>query len=316
MHNQALLAPLRSFVRQLDLASLDLFVLICQTGSIGAAAEQGQLAISSVSKRIKELENAVHTPLLVRHARGVVPTPAGECLLRHAQELLLGVERLRGELEEYAQGVSGHVTVYASASAVELFLAAELASFARRNPEISVDLSQRTSQEVLQAVRGGLADLGFADAHDDMHDIESRPYREEQLVLVVPRQHPLAGQQEVSFARALDNDLIGLRGSSTIQRLLEQAASEAGRVIRQRIKVASLSALCRMVESGLGIAVMPRGVLCEQARGAQLCAVSLSDRWAVRELRVYAKRFDVLSPPALRFLEHCQGEAERGRKAR
>ena len=80
MHNQALLAPLRSFVRQLDLASLDLFVLICQTGSIGAAAEQGQLAISSVSKRIKELENAVHTPLLVRHARGVVPTPAGECL--------------------------------------------------------------------------------------------------------------------------------------------------------------------------------------------------------------------------------------------
>ena len=56
MHNQALLAPLRSFVRQLDLASLDLFVLICQTGSIGAAAEQGQLAISSVSKRIKELE--------------------------------------------------------------------------------------------------------------------------------------------------------------------------------------------------------------------------------------------------------------------
>ena len=58
MHNQALLAPLRSFVRQLDLASLDLFVLICQTGSIGAAAEQGQLAISSVSKLIKELENA------------------------------------------------------------------------------------------------------------------------------------------------------------------------------------------------------------------------------------------------------------------
>ena len=71
MHNQALLAPLRSFVRQLDLASLDLFVLICQTGSIGAAAEQGQLAISSVSKRIKELERD-----LLRKERALAETAA------------------------------------------------------------------------------------------------------------------------------------------------------------------------------------------------------------------------------------------------
>ena len=308
MNEQPALAPLRSFVRQLDLASLDLFVLICQTGSIGAAAEQGQLAISSVSKRIKELEAALHTPLFVRHARGVVPTSAGECLLRHARELLLRVERLRGELEEFAQGISGHVTVYASASAVEQFLASELAGFARRNPEISVDLSQRTSQEVLQAVRSGHADLGFADAQDEMHDIESRPYREERLVLVVPHQHPLARERAVDFARALDDDLIGLRGSSTIQRLLEQAVSEAGRVIRQRIKVASLSALCRMVEGGLGIAVMPQCALQELARHGELHGVALTDAWAVRELRVYAKRFDALAPPVLRFLDHCQGQ--------
>ena len=68
MDETPVLSPLRTFVRQIDLATLDLFVLICQTGSIGAAADQGQLAISSVSKRIKELETAVRTPLLVRHA--------------------------------------------------------------------------------------------------------------------------------------------------------------------------------------------------------------------------------------------------------
>ena len=310
MDETPVLSPLRTFVRQIDLATLDLFVLICQTGSIGAAADQGQLAISSVSKRIKELETAVRTPLLVRHARGVVTTPAGECLLRHAQELLHGVERLHSELEEFAQGVSGHVTVFASASAVEQFLASELAGFARHNPEISVDLSQRASHEVLMAVRSGQADLGFADTQDDMPELESRPYRQERLVLVVPKQHELAREEAVSFARALDHDLIGLRGSSTIQRQLEQAADDAGGVIRQRIKVASLSALCRMVEGGLGIAVMPQGVLHAQARRGQLRGVQLTDAWAVRELRVYAKHFDALSPAALRFLAHCQKHAQ------
>ena len=304
------LAPLRSFLRQIDLATLDLFVLVCQTGSIGAAADQGQLAISSVSKRIKELETAVRTPLLVRHARGVVATPAGECLLRHAQALLHGVERLRGDLEEYAQGVSGHVTVFASASVVEQFLASELAGFARHNPEISVDLSQRTSHEVLLAVRSGQADLGFADTQGEMAEIESWPYRQERLVLVVPKAHVLAREDAVSFVRALEHDLIGLRGSSTIQGLLEQAASDAGQVIRQRIKVASLSALCRMVEGGLGIAIMPQGVLQEQARRGQLRGVPLTDAWAVRELRIYAKHFDLLSPPALRFLDHCLGNRQ------
>ena len=88
----------RSFLRQIDLSSLDLFVLICEHGSIARAAEQGGMVASAVSKRVAELESLARTPLLLRHARGVRPTPAGELLLEHARTILLGVEHLRDDL--------------------------------------------------------------------------------------------------------------------------------------------------------------------------------------------------------------------------
>lgn len=80
----------RSFLRQIDLSSLDLFVLICECGSIARAAEQGGMVASAVSKRVAELESLARTPLLLRHARGVRPTPAGELLLAHAARFFLG----------------------------------------------------------------------------------------------------------------------------------------------------------------------------------------------------------------------------------
>lgn len=184
------LMPRQRFVRQLDLGTLDLFVHVCQSGSIGASADQAHLALSSVSKRIKELESLTGTPLLLRHARGVTPTAAGQCLLRHARTVLMSVEELRVDVHEFTQGRSGYVHVFASASVVEQYMASEIAEFARSNPAISIDLSQVTSREVIQAVRNGLADIGICDASDAVQDLASRAYRTDELVLVVPRPTP------------------------------------------------------------------------------------------------------------------------------
>jgi DNA-binding transcriptional LysR family regulator len=75
-------------------------------------------------------------------------------------------------------------------------------------------------------------------------------------------------------------------------------------VLRQRIKVASLSAMCRMVESGLGVGVMPRGAMRHLARRGQVRAITLTDDWARRGLLLYARSFDGLSVAARRFADH------------
>ena len=111
----------RNFARRMDLTSLQLFVAVCELGSIGRAAEREFIAASAVGKRLSELEATVGTQLLYRHARGVNLTPAGESLLHHARSVLFSLEKMQGELSEYADGVRGHVRVHASMSAIVQF---------------------------------------------------------------------------------------------------------------------------------------------------------------------------------------------------
>jgi len=301
-----------AFVRRLDLSTLELFVSVCSTGSIAAAASRGGLAVSTLSKRISLLEEAAGCVVLERHARGVRPTAAGEALLRHARLLIAGAAHLHEEMLAFSQGRLGSVHIAASASAVELYLPVEIARFAAAHPDISIDLTQRTSTEVIQAVRDSRADFGLCGSGNGAEGLEHRPFRMDQLVLLVPPGHPLAAKVAVEFAQALDYEQIGLLGSSQVQTLLEGAAAQAGRSLRQRIRVASIGSMCRMVESGLGIAVMPRAMVALAARRRHTRVVSLRDDWARLQLFVVARRFDQLSGPAAMMLSHLD-QTRKGR---
>jgi len=153
----------RNFARRIDLTSLQLFVAVCELGSIGKAAEREFIAASAVSKRLSDLEATLDTPLLYRHTRGVDLTPAGESLLHHARSVLFSLEKMQGELSEYADGVRGHVRVHASISAIVQFLPEDLGAFIRQHAEIKIDLEEHLSTEGMRAVQEGAADLGICN---------------------------------------------------------------------------------------------------------------------------------------------------------
>ena len=136
----------RTFARRIDLTSLQLFVAVCELGSIGRAAEREFIAASAVSKRLSDLEATLDTPLLYRHTRGVDLTPAGESLLHHARSVLFSLEKMQGELSEYADGVRGHVRVHANISAIVQFLPEDLGAFIAANmPQVKIDLEEHLS---------------------------------------------------------------------------------------------------------------------------------------------------------------------------
>ncbi len=178
----------RSFARRIDLTSLQLFVAVCELGSIGRAAEREYIAASAVSKRLSDLEAAVDTALLYRHSRGVTLTPAGESLLHHARNVLYGLERMQGELSEYSDGVRGHVRMHATISSIVQFLPEDLGSFAREHSQIKIDLQEHLSADVLQAVHEGTADIGICNmGQANPNGLQTRPYRTDHLVLVAPK---------------------------------------------------------------------------------------------------------------------------------
>ncbi|GKT25311.1 LysR family transcriptional regulator [Acidovorax sp. SUPP3334] len=296
----------RSFARRIDLTSLQLFVAVCELGSIGRAAEREFIAASAVSKRLSDLETAVDTALLYRHSRGVTLTPAGESLLHHARTVLFGLERMQGELSEYADGVRGHVRMHANISAIVQFLPEDLGAFARAHSQVKIDLQEHLSPDVLQAVREGAADLGLCHTGTaaDPEGLQGRPYRRDQLVLVVPRGHALSRESAIKFEALLDWDIVGLQANSSISLAMQQAAARAGRPLRQRIQVTGLDAMCRMIDNGLGIGLLPDRAFALMHGVGQLQSVALDEPWGQRELRLVARDFDTLPVTARLLVEH------------
>ena len=295
----------RSFARRIDLTSLQLFVAVCELGSIGRAAEREFIAASAVSKRLSDLEAAVDTALLYRHSRGVTLTPAGESLLHHARTVLFGLERMQGELSEYADGVRGHVRMHANISAIVQFLPEDLGAFARAHSQIKIDLQEHLSPEVLHAVREGAADLGICSVPEVMEgELQSRPYRSDHLVLVVPQSHALSAQAAIKFEDVLECDIVGLHAGSSISLAMRRAAAQAGRPLRQRIQVTGLDAMCRMIDNGLGVGLLPDRAFALMHGVGRLTAIRLDEPWAQRELQLVARDFDALPVTARLLAEH------------
>ncbi|HCE28961.1 MAG TPA: LysR family transcriptional regulator [Comamonadaceae bacterium] len=295
----------RSFARRIDLTSLQLFVAVCELGSIGRAAEREFIAASAVSKRLSDLETAVDTALLYRHSRGVTLTPAGESLLHHARTVLFGLERMQGELSEYADGVRGHVRMHANISAIVQFLPEDLGAFARAHSQVKIDLQEHLSPDVLHAVQEGAADLGICNTGGSgASALQSRPYRSDNLMLIVPAGHDLSARAAIYFEEVLDWDIVGLHANSSISLAMRAAAAQAARPLRQRIQVTGLDAMCRMIDNGLGVGLLPDRAFALMHGVGRLAAVPLQDAWAHRELRLVARDFDALPVTARLLAEH------------
>ena len=100
-----------------DLVDLRLFLFVVEAASITNGAARAGMALASASERIRLMEESLGAPLLERHRRGVRPTPAGSALVHHAQLVSQQLERMRGELSEYADGLRGCVRLFANTTA-------------------------------------------------------------------------------------------------------------------------------------------------------------------------------------------------------
>jgi DNA-binding transcriptional LysR family regulator len=287
-----------------DLTSLDLFISVAEERNLTRAARIKHLAVSAISKRITELEAQVGAPLLIRNARGVDLTPAGQSLLYYARQVKQTIELLDNELGEYATGVKGHVRIHAITSALSQFLPDDVSSFVSLYPQIKFDIEERVGSAVIRAVADGRADLGIIASQTAAQGLETRPYREDELTLVVPADHPLASRSSVRFKEVLEHEFVGPHLESSMHTLLTSEAEKLGMSLKLRIRISSFDCMCRMVSTGLGLAVLPRSVINQYLRSHKLKAVTLEEPWARRLLLLAFKKYDTASPTLKTLIDH------------
>lgn len=286
-----------------DLTDLKLFCDVVDEGSITAGAEKSALALAAASTRVRNMEASLGADLLVRSRQGVTTTPAGRMLLKHARTMLSDAARLREDLSAFAGGLSGEVKLLANTNALTEFLPEVLASFLAAHPHVSVDLEERLSDEIVGLVAEGVGDVGIVAGTVDVGALQTYPFRSDRFVVVAPVGHPLAARREVGFAEVLDSDVVGLERSSSLQRFLISKAARAGRTMKARVQLRSFDAVCRMVEAGVGVGVVPQSTARRAARTMKLALIDLADDWALRELTIVVRAEADLRPYARELVE-------------
>lgn len=299
----------------LDLTDLRLFLQVHESGTITEGAARSHMTLASASERIRNMEASLGAALLERGRRGVTPTAAGRTLIHHARLVLQQMDRLQGELGDYGRGFKGHVRLLCNGSALGEHLPSVLGGFLASHPGISIDLEERSSDAIADAVRNGLVDLGVVSDLADLSGLECFAFRPDPLVLVVPQDHALASDAAAGLADVVDAPFVGLVAGSALQDHVARQARRLGRQLNYRIRLGSFESVCRVVGAGIGVGIVPRAVASRCARSCKIRSLALTDAWAARRLVLCVRRLAELPAPAQLLARHLLEASPRGRSA-
>lgn len=270
-----------------DLVSIRLVVDCVRTGSLTAAAHDSNLALAAASRRIRELESALGDTLFDRHPRGLLPTQAGRVFAKHGLNLLQTMDQLGGELSDLRLGIARHIRLCASSAAISEFLPPLLVRYGALYPQIRLDLEEQVSHLVVSTLKEGRADVAVFVEGPDTTGLQTQVFRHDELVVVMPVTHRLAkGKKPLLFTDLLDEEWISLTTGAAVLQKQQEAALAAKRPLKLRMQVRSFDAVCNLVASGLGIAILPRGAGMSTQPSGKLCRRPLADSWAKRRLLV------------------------------
>lgn len=279
-----------------DLVDLRLMVRVAEANSLTRGAEAANMSVPTASTRIKNIEDSIGIKLFYRTSLGVTLTPPGQAFVHHARQVLGQLEHMRGDLQEYAKGIKGHLRVFANTTALGEFLPPVLRAYLLAHPDVNIDLRERTSDDIVRAVSDGQTDIGIVAGSVRTENLEVIPYRHDRLVLVVPRDHPLAELPGIAFVDTLELEHIGLNESTAIHAFLRRICSSLHRAIRLRIQVGNFEAACRMIEASVGVSVLPESAARRHAQTMAIRIVPLVDDWSLRAMQICMRSMESLPP--------------------
>jgi DNA-binding transcriptional LysR family regulator len=291
----------------MTLDEIEAFVSIAGLGSFSAASRRLARSQPAVSRRIHQLEAQVGTPLFERAGRRVALTDAGKALLPHAEAALAAARDGERAARDAARGPGPQSLRLAIVGTLaDSHLVEALRAFEAHFPRATVDLSTATSREVSARVRSGDADLGLRYFPDADPRLESDVLGAEKLLVVVPANHRIR-QRRLRSLRPLEGERwLGFAADKgqpdSFGRLLERTLAAAGVAEPRYTAVDSLTAQKRLVEAGLGIALMPRSSVREELRIGSLRAIEVQGLHLEQPVVAVTRRGGYRSPLTADFL--------------
>jgi DNA-binding transcriptional LysR family regulator len=286
-----------------DLVALDLLDSIAELGSLGQAAARHRMSQPAVSMRMSQLERRLGVTLLARTPAGTRLTPAGERVVALGRRVLAEAQSMMTGIDALVAAESSRLRVAASLTVAEYLLPGWLGALHCESPDMVLSVEVTNSAKVLARVRGGLADVGFVEGHEQgLAGLSSVAVRTDRLVVVVSPGHPWAGRPSpVTGAELAATELIVREAGSGTREILADGLAPWG-AIRSRLELGSTAAILAAARRGEGPAVLSALAVAEDVEAGRLVAVTTEGIDLARVLRAVWPQDRPLAPLSQRLL--------------
>ncbi|MBC6406186.1 MAG: LysR family transcriptional regulator [Rhodospirillales bacterium] len=260
-----------------DFGDLEAFLAVKETGSFHAAAETLNLSQSAITRRLAKLEQALDTQLFERTTRSVKPTLAAKRLQARAEEILAGAHEttraMRDETVAVAHQKERLVTVATLPTLVSRLVLPALTRFRADGKVARLRILDESANRVAEAVAGGDADFGLCSLPALEPATLFEPLFDDRVVLVLPKQHPLAGRHRVSLRQLTATPLILPARGTGNRVLIDEAMARARTAIHWAMEVGRSTTAIESVLKGFGAALLPETALTSPLASSVACCV-------------------------------------------
>ncbi len=287
--------------RRITFRQLETFAAVARLKSFSRAAEALHLTQPAVSIQIRQVADVIGLPVFEQHGREIALTPAGEELLVAAR----GLDDVWNRFESAIAGLKGlrrGKLRVALVTTAKYFLPRMLGAFCRRYPDIDIELEIANRERIVERLRGNQDDLYVMSYPPADLDIVSRPFLDNELVVVAPPGHPAAGRRLTLADLAGEHFLLREAGSGS-RHAVDEHLRDAGVRLDVRLSLSSNEAIRDLVASGLGLAVLSRHALGDALARGELVVLDVAGFPLRRPWSVVHLRGKVLPLPAQAFLD-------------
>jgi len=294
----------------LNVHQLHIFYTVADRGSFSAAAQTLHMTQPAVTMQVQALEERFGTKLLNRTTKKLELTEAGHRLLPQARKAVELMRETDALMADFIEELKGRLAFAASLTIGEYVLPRLLGSFLRRYPEVSVSMKVMNTAEIIDAIRHQGLDFGLIEAPCDVPGFDAEAVMNDELMLVVPANHPFARRKEIALADVIKEPMVLREKGSGTRQIMEEELLRHGvsdRQLRVSSEFGSTAAVKSAVEAGLGLSFLSVWTIKHEAALGLLKPVKIKGVSFVRQFYAVRLQSSLLPMPAAALLHELRG---------
>jgi DNA-binding transcriptional LysR family regulator len=295
----------------MDLDQLHTFLEIVRLKSFSKAAQTCFRTQPAISAQVRQLEQELNANLFERLGTRIALTPAGRIFAEYAEQILDLRRRAQESIQELERVPRGELIIAANEATCIYVLPEVFSEYKKQFPNVQLHVDRSYGSRVLQAVQDNLADFGITQLPVDAKKCQIVKIHSDEIRIIVPKEHPLAGRRQVLAAEIAPYQLL-LPKTGTTRAKLNSWLEPVEEQLQVSMELDSTEMIKRFVMAGLGISFLAASHCREEVSAGKLVTISLGPEPMIRRLGLIYRKDKALSRAALGFIQVILDQAGEG----